>query len=192
MRLTLQAAPWGEARPTPELLNAIEAIAANVWSEAAIRFYADRAAKLRRGKSAPKGMQAELNRVIAERLEEAGWTGADGRFMKGGTWIRVTFRHQMSLGSDLIDAMKVCKNGGCELAVILAADSATLKTISPNDAAALVSFEKLRIAVADLAGVTDIPLLLGCLQPSSAPSMEIAQALAEKRPRDVIVPQSAE
>jgi hypothetical protein len=133
-------------------------------------------------------MQSELNRVISERFAAGGWMGDDGRFAKERTWIRVTFRHQMSLGSDLIDAMKLCTKEQYELAVILAADAKTLRLISPNDAPALVSFEKLRIAVADLEGVTDIPLLIGCLTPQSMPSSAVAQALQEGRPRDVTVP----
>lgn len=188
MRLTLQATPWYSAQPTPQLLSAIEALAAGVWSEAAVRFYAERAAKVRRGSRASKGMQSELNQVISEHLARDGWAGDGGRFIKDHTWLRVTFRHQMSLGSDLIDAMKVCKKEGCEQAVIAAASARTLRTISPNDAAALVSFEKLRIAVADLKGVTDIPLLIGCLEPVSAPSEDIGRALEERRPRDVTVP----
>lgn len=188
MRVALQAPPWGAAQPTPELQSAIGLLADDVWSETAVRFHADREAKLRRARRAPKGMQSELNRVINERFTAGGWIGGEGRFGKERTWVRVTFRHQMSLGSDLIDAMKMCKKERYELAVILAADNKTLRLVSPNDAAALVSFEKLRIAVADLDGVTDIPLLIGCLSPQSMPSTEVTQALREERPRDVTVP----
>lgn len=188
MRVTLQAPPWGATQPTSELLDAVSLMADDLWSETALRFYADRAAKLHNSRRAPKGMQAELNKVIAEHFIADGWIGGDGRFAKGRTWIRITFRHQMSLGSDLIDAMKMCKKEHYELAVIMAADGATLRLISPNDAAALTSFEKLRIAIADLEGVTDIPLLIGCLTPQSAPSANVTRALREDRPRDVTVP----
>ncbi len=188
MRVTLQAPPWGAAQPSPALQSALRLLADDVWSETAVRYYADREAKLRRARRAPKGMQSELNRVISERFAAEGWIGCDGRFAKERTWIRITFRHQMSLGSDLIDAMKMCEKERYELAVILAADAKTLRLISPNDAAALVSFEKLRIAVADLEGVTDIPLLIGSLTPQSMPSTEVAQALLEGRPRDTTVP----
>lgn len=188
MRVSLLAPPWGAPQPTTELQEALDILADGVWSEAAVRFYAERAAKERRGQRAPKGMQAELNRVIAERMDAGGWIGMEGRYSKGRTWVRVTFRHQMSLGSDLIDAMKMCKKERHELAVILAADAQTLRIVSPNDAAALVSFEKLRIAVADLKGVTQIPLLIGCMTPQSEPPGDIALALEKSRPRDMTVP----
>ena len=169
MRVALQAPPWPVPQPTAELVDALGVLSDRVWSEAAVRFYAERSAKVRRGMRAPKGMQGELNRVISERMEAGGWLGNEGRYAKGRTWVRVTFRHQMSLGSDLVDAMKMCRKEGYELAVILAADTSTLRTISPNDAGAIISFEKLRIAVAELNGVTDIPLLIGCLTPQSTP-----------------------
>ena len=59
-------------------------------------------------------------------------------------WLRITFRHQMSLGSDVVDALKVCRKGGMTEAAILAASDQFLDVISPNDARALVSYEKLR------------------------------------------------
>lgn len=188
MHVRLQAPPWGVATTTPELEEAIRHLGDGVWSEAATDFCANRLAKSSRGLRAPKGMQGDLNRVIQSRMETSGWIGNDGRFAKGQTWLRVTFRHQMSLGSDLIDAMRMCRREHYELAVILAADIRTLRLISPNDAGAIVSFEKLRIAVADLVGVTDIPLLIGCLTPRSQTSPGVESALAARRPRDITMP----
>lgn len=109
--------------------------------------------------------------------------------MKGETWVRVTFRHQMSLGSDLLDAQKVCAKSGIKLAMILAADRETLGVISPNDAAVIVSFEKLEREVLDLAGVIDIPLIYGKLTPLTHPSRAVENQLLKDRPRDVTVPQ---
>ena len=94
----------------------------------------------------------------------------------------------MSLGSDIIDALKVCRKEGMELAVILAAGTETLKTISPNDCNALVSFEKLRNEVFDLDGALDIPLVIGELIPSSTPPQAIVDELRKERLRDMTVP----
>ena len=115
--------------------------------------------------------------------------GEAGYFTKADTWVRVTFRHQMSLGSDIIDAQKVCAKFGVKLAMILAADRDTLSIISPNDAGAIVSFEKLERAVFDLDGVIDIPLVYGKLTPMTHASWSVESQLLKERPRDVTVPQ---
>lgn len=184
MRVALLSAPWYQEPPTTALLEACEVLGDRTWREAAVGFYAERAARLRRGRSAPKGMQMELNKVVSRRLEDAGWAGADGRFAKDRTWVRVTFRHQMSLGSDILDAARLCAREGYLQAAILAAESGFLRVISPNDYGALVSFEKLRIAVAELQGVLDIPLFIGALSPQSVLPLDIAAELRKERPRD--------
>lgn len=188
MRVGLLSAPWYEGPPTDELVEACELLGDGLWREAAVRFYAARAARIRRGKSAPKGMQAELNRLISEKFEESGWLGRDGRFVKGTTWVRVTFRHQMSLGSDFIDAAKVCRREGCTQVAILAGDADWLQLVSPNDCKALVSFEKLRIAAAELQGVLEIPLYVGSLRGGSSLPADIEAELRKSRPRDTTVP----
>lgn len=50
----------------------------------------------------------------------------------------------MSIGSDVLHALKVCRKGGATEVLILAASERFLDVMSPNDARALVSFEKLR------------------------------------------------
>ena len=97
----------------------------------------------------------------------------------------------MSLGADILDAIKVCKIEGMELAVILAANKSTLTVISPNDASALVSFEKLQNEMLSLNGAIDIPLLVGELTPLTSASKAINAELRKDRPRDVSVPQKA-
>lgn len=67
----------------------------------------------------------------------------------------------MSLGSDILEAIKACKKDGMELAIILAASRKTLDLISPKDAPAMISFEKLQKEVMSLEGVLDIPLIIG-------------------------------
>lgn len=83
----------------------------------------------------------------------------------------------MSLGSDILDALKVCKKEGIEQAVILAANRKTLNIISPNDAAAIVSFEKLEKEILSLYGALDIPLLIGELTPLTSASKDVVAEL---------------
>ena len=116
--------------------------------------------------------------------------GEAGYFFKDKTWVRVTFRHQMSLGSDILDAIKVCKKEGIQQAVILAANRRTLKIISPNDAPAIVSFEKLEKEIMSLNGALDIPLIIGELSPMSSASEDINNELRKSRPRDISIPQT--
>ena len=188
MRVRLVAAPWTTPILTNEANEAIKIIGNDVWRDASILFYAARDTKVREGKSAPKGMQRFLNEILTQRFDEKGWEGDSGYFVKEKTWIRITFRHQMSLGSDFLDALKVCKKEGIELAIILAANRKTLQLISPNDAAALVSFEKLMNEVMSLDGAMDIPLIIGELTPLTSASTDINRELLKERPRDVSVP----
>ena len=94
----------------------------------------------------------------------------------------------MSLGSDILDAIKVCKIEGMELAIIMAANRKTLDIISPNDANAIVSFEKLENEIMSLNGAIDIPLLIGELTPLSSASDDINLELKKVRPRDITLP----
>ena len=188
MKARLVAPPWGAPVITKEAKEAVKAIGDNVWAESCVLFYAERDAKIRAGKRAPKGMQSTINEVIANKLIARGWEGDLGYFVKGHTWVRITFRHQMSIGSDIVDAIKVCKKEGMDLAIILAANRHTLGTISPNDAGALTSFEKLQGEIWSLDGAIDIPLVIGELSPASAPSQAISDELQKRRPRDKTVP----
>ena len=190
MKVRLVAPPWGAPAMTEEAREAVRLIGDNVWADASVDFYAKRDAKIRAGKRAPKGMQQTLNSILEERFVKSGWDGDSGYFVKGETWVRVTFRHQMSLGSDIVDALKVCKKEGIKLAMILAANRDTLSIISPNDAPALVSFEKLEREIAGLDGAIDIPLVIGELSPSSSASQTIDDSLRKSRPRDVTVPRA--
>ena len=189
MNTRLFASPWVKTQKTVETEEAIELLKDDVWKEASVLFAAEREAKIKFNKSAPKGMQRYLNDVIIKKFTSNGWIGEAGYFFKEKTWIRVTFRHQMSLGSDILDAIKVCKKEGIQQALILAANRKTLDLISPNDAAALVSFEKLEREILNLNGALDIPLLYGELSPISSASNEINDELRKARPRDISIPQ---
>ncbi len=188
MKTRLLASPWVKAHATAETLEAIDILQSDVWKDSSVRFAAERETKIKSGKSAPKGMQRYLNEIIEERFTSNGWIGDAGYFFKGKTWIRVTFRHQMSLGSDILDAIKVCKKEGMQQAVILAANRRTLNLISPNDAPAIVSFEKLEREIIGLNGALDIPLLYGELSPVSYASDDINAELKKARPRDLTIP----
>jgi len=187
MRAVLRAAPWFGGEPSAGLLEAVDLLD-GVWRVAAGEFYADRQAKLALGKSAPKGSQRFLNRAIEQRFEAASWDVQGGRFIKGSTWVRITFRHQMSLGSDLLDALKVAKKTDVRQVAILAASAEALATISPNDQHALTSYEKLSAAVQDLAGCMDIPLVIGQLSLRSPLPADVARVVLADRPRDTYVP----
>ena len=93
----------------------------------------------------------------------------------------------MSLGSDIVDAIKVCKKESMQLAIILAANRKTLSIVSPNDVNALTSFEKLQSEILGLDGAIDIPLVIGELSPLTAPSKVIESEIRKSRPRDVTV-----
>lgn len=188
MRLRYLAPPWVSPELTEEAKELVELLADNTWSEASVRFYAERDAKIRTGQRAPKGMQRTLNSLIEEKLIAAGWDGDSGYFFKNKTWVRFTFRHQMSIGSDFLDAIKVCKKEGFELAIIVAANLDTLRTVTPNDCNALVSFEKLQSEIISLDGALDIPLLVGELSPITSPSQAVSDELAKARPRDITLP----
>ena len=189
MNTRLLASPWVKTHKTAETAEAIELLRDDVWKEASVLFAAEREAKMRNNKSAPKGMQRFLNDVILKRFTSNGWIGEAGYYFKRKTWVRITFRHQMSLGSDILDAIKVCKKEGMEQAVILAANRKTLDIISPNDASAIVSFEKLEREIMSLNGALDIPLLYGELTPFSSASRDIDGELRKARPRDISIPQ---
>lgn len=188
MKVNLYAAPWITPQITAAAEEAMAIIGKDVWKEASIQFYAVRDAKIKAGKSAPKGMQRYLNEILETKFKAEEWEGDSGYFFKEKTWIRITFRHQMSLGSDILDAIKVCKKEGMELAIILAAGRQTLNVVSPNDAAALVSFEKVQREIMSLNGALDIPLVIGELIPMTKASNDIRAELRKERPRDIFVP----
>jgi hypothetical protein len=188
MRAELRNAPWYEGEPSPTLERALSLIADGTWREAAGDFYAERVAKQALGKQAPKGIQRFLNAALDRRFEEAGWIVHDGRFTRERTWIRVTFRHQMSLGSDIVDALRAVGREQMEQAAILAASSDFLRMISPNDHNALVSYEKLAVEVDSLRGCIDIPLVIGRLEPASPLPGDVAKVVYSPRPRDSYEP----
>jgi len=189
MRVTFECAPWvGDDVSTH--LEDIPGILQGSWLEAAEEFFAARLVKESMGRKAPKGLQPYLNRVLEKRFEAAGWSCEGGRYWAGSRWVRITFRHQMSIGSDIVDSLSFACRSSADAVAILAADERFLRTISPNDAGVLTSFEKLRLQVRELAGCLDIPLVIGRLEPASPLPDPVARVVMGKRERDVYVPKS--
>jgi hypothetical protein len=183
MRIEFTNTPWFKGEISQEATNASQLID-GIWREATNEYVAIRESRMQQGLREPKGFQSHLNRIIDYRFNDAGWDGEGGRFVNGDTWIRITFRHQMSIGSDFLDALRVVRREGVQFAAICAAPLEILRVISPNDAAALTSFEKLNLLAASLDDVFDIPLVLGALVPQSSITSEVIEKLLSSRPRN--------
>src|SRR5438309_8721882 len=121
MKVTLEPAPWTDQEPSRELLDAVDLLGEGTWRDAAVHFHRVVKEKKKLGVRVPKGIQPYLNDIIDTKFLKAGWAGRDGNFRKGQTWIRVTFRHQMSLGSDFLEALRLVKKEGVKQAAIFAA-----------------------------------------------------------------------
>ena len=57
MKTRLLASPWVKTWQTVETAEAIELLQDDVWKEASVLFAAEREAKIKSNKTAPKGMQ---------------------------------------------------------------------------------------------------------------------------------------
>ncbi len=171
MKVRLVRPSWHKSEPTSETIEGINLLD-GVWREATNLFIIQGELRRGLGKSEPLGIQPFLNDAILQRFMDAGWTGSEGRFFKEKTWLRITFRHQMSLGSDFYDAIRLPKAEDIEQCVILAADEDFLRVITPRDWRSLCSFSKLSAHLAQMEGSFDPPLFIGELKPSSALSQK--------------------
>jgi hypothetical protein len=159
-----------------------------VWRQAATEYYEQKTKAVRSGKVGPQGVQSFLNKIIDERMEEFDWKGSQGRFRKDDAWVRITFRHQMSLEADMLDALVENKRQGATQTAIIAATNDFLKLISPNDWRALCSAEKLTSACQRLEGCLDFPIFIGRLEPFSDLPKEVDALVSAPRPRGRTVP----
>jgi len=182
MNLRLVRPDWYQGEPTREVSELVECLD-GVWRESANLFALDTKLSLNQGRPGPLGMQPFINEVINQRLEEKGWTGVDGRFSKSRTWIRITFRHQMSLGSDFLDAFRLARAENYEQCIIVAADDEFLRVITPRDWRSICSFSKISAQMAQLEGYFDTPLLIGELTPISALNSEVEKLVYGRRLR---------
>jgi hypothetical protein len=182
MIFNLTRAPWYEAEATPETEMARELVD-GTWHDACDRFATISEIRKKSGRPEPKGIQAFLNEVLTERFEAAGWDASDSRFRLGNTWVRITFRHQMSLGSDLLDAIRLSALDGVEQCILLAADNEFLRVISPRDASVLCSYGKILPQVVRLAGAVTTPIMVGELIPQSPVSASSTKIVFGERLR---------
>ena len=174
MKAELKRPKWYAANPTEETVEAL-GLLNGIWREAATRFAAVRSVQESKGAVTTFGIQKHINQVIDEKFQAGGWEGSNSRYRKSDTWVRITFRHQMSLGSEFFDAIKMTGKEGVKQSLLMAASSEFLKVISPRDAGSLTSFEKLAQELAMLEGATEVPLILGCLSPVSALSEPVRE-----------------
>lgn len=157
---------------SPELLEAQKVLKGS-WSAACENYAAKYWACEALGKKPPMGVQPFLNSVLDNRFKEANWVGGDGRYTKSDTWFRVTFRHQMSLGSDLIDGLLLAKKEGIKQIVIAAAAPDFAKIITPKDANSIVTFEKLDAYFARAKEVFPIDAAIGRLSIFQSPPNDV-------------------
>lgn len=176
MKPTIYPAPWTK-KTLSSKAEELEAILDGIWKEAASRYVTVLDIRKGTNEKMPKGVQRYLNDVLEERFAEAGWDGKDGRFRKGQTWVRITFRHQMSLGSDFIDALRLSKQDGVKECILLACPNKFLEIITPSDAGSIVSYEKIAREVQRLSGSLDINLFYGSLNPKSKLSKDVHEVI---------------
>lgn len=182
MKAILKRPPWYAEEPTSEAIEALTLLM-GLWGEAAIRFTSVRAAQAAKGKITIFGLQKHINEIIDERFTQHKWEGSNSRYRKGDTWVRVTFRHQMSVGAELFDVIKMTSREKIRQSLLLAASNDFLKIISPRDAGSLTSFEKLAQEMTYMAGAAEVPLILGCLTPVSALSPTVHELVYGPRLR---------
>ena len=188
MRLTYTPAPWTDQVPCDALMELVGVFQEGLWRQAATEYFEEKTKAKQAGKVGPQGVQSFLNRIIDERMEENDWKGGQGRFTKEDAWARVTFRHQMSLEADLIDALYENKRQGASQTAIIAGANDFLRVVSPNDWRALCSDEKFKLACQRLDGCLDFPLFIGRLEPFSELPKEVAALVNAPRPRGRTVP----
>ena len=174
MKVTVQKATWYKNDLTPESVEAINLLN-GVWREACNHFAASTNLRTANKKSGPMGIQQFINQTIDERFLESGWEGQNARFRKSSTWVSISFRHQMSLGSDLYNALWLWKRGDVKQVLLLAATLDFLRVITPKDAGSLTSFEKYAAALSHMTGAFDPPIVIGALEPNSKLDRKVAE-----------------
>lgn len=180
MKVTIQKPTWYKEDLTSESVEAINLLN-GVWREACSHFAAATSTKLANGKKAPMGIQQFINELIDERFLESGWEGKDAKFRKGETWVLISFRHQMSLGSDLYNALWLWKRNGVKQALLLAATIDFLRVITPLDANSLTSFERYAGAMSQMTGAFEPPIIIGALEPNSKLEPKVAELVLGNR-----------
>jgi len=188
VKLEYVPAPWTKAAFSPALAEVRELLDGDIWRDATVAFHDKKQQAQAKGKVGPQGIQRFLNDLIDSTMVEAGWEGEDGRFRKSDTWVRITFRHQMSLEGDILEALRANKKEGAIQTAIIAASTDFLKLITPKDVHALCSFEKFRAKCLDLNGCLDFTLFIGRLDSGETLSSELMAVVRGPRPRGKTIP----
>ena len=144
-------------------LEEIKALMDGAWGNASDLFSARNHVRIEQNRAPKVGKQSDLNDVLEGRFEENGWQGSDGRYFKDSTWIRFSFRHSMSLGSDFLEAFRVHKLESFQLICLMYADENLLENIWPSGGQALCSYDKASAYWSQLHSVLEMPLVLGRL-----------------------------
>jgi hypothetical protein len=152
-----------------------------VWANAADEYAAEFMGKRSVGGKTPRGMQKHVNAAIQKRLYELGWEGVDGRYHKGDEWLRVSFRHSMSLGSDLLDAARMHFVEGFKKITLIGASESFLATISPADCKALCSADDYRAQAKLNEFALEIPFGIGTLEPVSVLEPSVTEIIRGNR-----------
>lgn len=156
-----------------KLLDSISGAIRNVWASAAQEYYAKHIAATAHNLKPPQGIQSLINSNLDKSLLSHDWQGKDGRFVKGSTWLRITFRHQMSLGSDFMDGLLLAKREGIQAAIIAAPSLDFARLVTPRDAGAIVTYHKLEEYFSRARSLFPIPLILGRLSGTEGLSQEV-------------------
>jgi hypothetical protein len=180
MKVSIQKATWYQEQLSPESVEAIELLS-GVWREACSHFAVATATKLAKGMKGPMGIQQFLNDVIDERFLSSGWEGKNAKFRKNDTWVSISFRHQMSLGSDLYNALWLWKRGNVKQILLLAGTLDFLRIVTPLDATSLASFERFAAAMSQMTGAFEPPMIVGALEPDSRLDKKVAELVFGKR-----------
>ncbi len=147
-----------------EEIKSIPLALIGVWETAMAQFEASNYVKVTHGKKPALGIQGQLNDAIDFGFNAQGWSGGDGRYAKGRTWVRVSFRHSMSLGSDFLDAQRQIILEDFEQVALIYAHQHLLKQISQKDGGSLCSFERAALLLYDVETISpSLPIWLGRL-----------------------------
>jgi hypothetical protein len=150
------------ALESPHLAE-VKSILDGAWGSAVDLFSARNHVREQQKRNPKVGKQSDLNEVLEARFEQNLWHGSDGRFYKDSIWIRFSFRHSMSLGSDFLEAYRVHKLEGFQVVCLMYADENLLQKIWPSGGQALCSYEKSVDYCSQLNTVLNMPLVIGRL-----------------------------
>lgn len=155
--------PFDDKKLGAHHLAEVKKLMDGAWGSASDLFSARNHVRREQNRTLKVGKQSDLNEVLEGRFEESGWQGSDGRFFKDSTWIRFSFRHSMSLGSDFLEAFRVHKLEGFQLICLMYADENLLENIWQSGGQALCSYDKASAYWSQLYSVLEMPLVLGRL-----------------------------